>query len=132
MTDVKIINTVNQQFIWQVFSGVCWITRPTCSRALLTSCSSCSLALRALVAHAPLLVSHVPRALHVLMVHVPHTYMLYCYHYDMQPLLMQFWLLQWFFFISDISLEDPLIYVNLTTSIHQSALIGKPALWRAW
>ena len=32
------------------------------------------------------------------------------------------------FFISDINLQDPLIYVNLTTLVHQSASITKPGL----
>ena len=35
-------------------------------------------------------------------------------------------------FVSYISLQDTLIYLNLTKLIHQPQLIRKPALRRAW
>ena len=35
-------------------------------------------------------------------------------------------------FVSYISLQDTLIYLNLTKLIHQLELIRKPALRRAW
>ena len=44
----------------------------------------------------------------------------------MQPLLIECYYSR--FFIRDVSLQDPLIYINLTTLIHQPALIRKPAL----
>ena len=47
-------------------------------------------------------------------------------HYDKQPLLKECYYID--FFIRDINLQDPLIYVNFTTLIHQPAFIRKPAL----
>ena len=47
-------------------------------------------------------------------------------HYDMQPLLMGCYYRV--FFIKDINLPDPLIYVNLTILIHQPAFIRNPVL----
>ena len=90
---------------------------PTCSRALrtscltfycvsLASCPTCSSALRT-------------------------SYLTCCTvnHYDMKPVLMEYYCSG--FFISDISLQDPLINVNLTTLIHQPAFIREPAFRRA-
>ena len=50
------------------------------------------------------------------------------HQYNMQPLVIECYYSR--FFIRDISLQDPLIYINLTTLIHQPVLIRKPALWR--
>ena len=47
--------------------------------------------------------------------------------YDMQLLLME-WYHNGVFLINDISLQDPLIYVNFATLIHQPAFIRKLAL----
>ena len=47
--------------------------------------------------------------------------------YDMQLLLME-WYHNGVFLIYDISLQDPLIYVNFATLIHQPAFIRKLAL----
>ena len=33
--------------------------------------------------------------------------------------------------VGDVNLQDPLIYVNLNTLIHQPVFIRKPELWRS-
>ena len=85
-------------------------------------------ALRTPVSHAQCApVLHLPSALRVIMLHVPPT---------LHPLLLNTMISNLYqrniiimvFFISDINLHDPLIYVNLTTLVHQSASITKPGL----
>ena len=102
-------------------------------------------ALRAVVPHVPCsVVPHVhrvlralvPRALCSLVLHVPptlHALLLTTmisnlYHGDISmPLLKEYYYSG--FFISDLSLQDPLTYVNVTTLIQQQpAFIRKPAL----
>ena len=121
---------------------VCSITCPTCSRSLHASCSTCCRASRALfcrASRASCLRALVPRALCSLVLHVPptlHALLLTTmisnlYHGDFSmPLLKEYYYSG--FFISDLSLQDPLTYVNVTTLIQQQpAFIRKPALWRA-
>ena len=99
-------------------------------------------ALRAVVFHVPCsVVPHVhralvPRALCSLVLHLPptlHALLLTTmisnlYHGDISiPLLKEYYYSG--FFISDLSLQDPLTYVNVTTLIQQQpAFIRKPAL----
>ena len=92
------------------------------------------------------LVLHVSRALCAFLPHVPHTLRalmllvlralrVFVFHvltiptvkqYDKQSLLKEYYYRG--FFISDINLQDPLIYLNLTSLIHQPAFIRKPTL----
>ena len=53
-------------------------------------------------------------------------------HYDMQPILMECYHNGLMWFISYISFQDTLFYVNLAILIHQTKFIRKPALRRAW
>ena len=81
------------------------VTRALCALAPYVPC-----ALRALVPHVP----HALRALTLRGRHTLHTLLLtttICNLYRWNVITVVF-------FISDISLQDPLIYVNFTTSIH--------------
>ena len=88
---------------------------------------------RALLALMP----HVPGPLCPFVRHVPffsRTSYLTCStvnHYEMQPILMECYHNGLMWFISYISLQDILIYVNLTILIDQTKFIRKPALGRA-
>ena len=115
---------------------------PYVSRVLLALVPHVPRALSALVPQLSRVL--LPRVLHVL---VPHVLLCLtclcctCSHasrtlyvtysiaklYDMQLLLME-WYHNGVFLINDISLQDPLIYVNFATLIHQPAFIRKLAL----
>ena len=100
---------------------------PTCSRASCVSCPMCSLASSASCSTC----SRVSRASCPACFCVSRTSCLTIptvKQYDKQSLLKEYYYCG--FFISDINLQDQLIYVNLTSLIHQPAFIRKPILWR--
>ena len=88
---------------------------PTCSRASCVSCPMCSLASCASYSAC----FRVSRSSCLTTPTVK--------QYDKQSLLKEYYYRV--FFISDINLQDPLIYLNLTSLIHQPAFIRKPTLW---
>ena len=78
--------------------------------------------LRALVLH----MVHVLSSLHTLMLHVPHALHALLLTTMISNLVRKEFYYNGFF-ISDRSLQDPLIYVNLFTLIHQPAFTRKQA-----
>ena len=87
-----------------------------------------SRAQRALVLHMPralgALVSRVTCALSALMLHINHA----LHALLLTTMIYNLFYYSVFFFISDISLQDPFIFVDLNTLIHQPAFIRKSAL----
>ena len=102
---------------------------PTCSRASCVSCPMCSLASRASYSTC----SRASRAPCPACFRVSRSLCLTTptvKQYYKQSLLKEYYYRV--FFISDINLQDPLIYLKLTSLIHQPAFIRKPTLWRGY
>ena len=91
-------------------------------------------ALLALMPYVPddlcALVRHVPCSLRTLLPHVHH--ILHVLLLATMICNLYLWNVIKMWFISYISFQDTLIYVNLTILIHQTKFIRKPALRRAW